>query len=658
MYSWFIVKAFLKKTSLNIANEESKQVKERADSACVNRFFFTHHWDMERCSEPITFKGKIDWTYCYNGDEEWAFMLNRQRFMADIGQAYIITEDENYVKQWKRIFYEWVEANKDKSIHPFTYRKIDTGIRLTNWLKGYACIHDSTNWLPYDDKVFKEQVEAQGNFLYETFTAFDFQSNWGFLEVNGLLQAAFMMDQRLREQWLQISIDRLEKMILLQIYKDGIQKEQSPMYHHEVLHCLMEISIVLRRNKIQIPSFIEDATNQMLTAYYQIMKPNGHQPMLGDSDDTDIRSTLAIGAVLFHRPDLRALAGNNCPLDILWYFGEEGVERFESMEQKLPLETTYNLLESGITIFRSGWDLNDNYLLFDHGSMGQVNKGHGHDDNLHIELMMEGREFLIDGGRYTYCETEERKYFKCSHRHNTVTVDGHSASDYLETWKWENAAKPIDYKYRFTDAYQYAQAGHTGFWRLAAPAHITRKIIVLSPSSYFVIDCFESKGLHNYTQHFHFGEQTPVELLENKRIITTFKDYNNISIIPLQTPEEVGMEEGFTSRHYNELTQHPHVQFKYKQKQNLIAPVLIQSVTNRHTNRVVYNQLPVYHINGSPRSNEEVVAFKISDNNRDYLIVCSLVGSDSFLVENYQLCGELILITDVKTHGEKVHVIQ
>ncbi|MGI6188015.1 MAG: heparinase, partial [Brevibacillus sp.] len=55
--------------------QEVDEVLKRADLACENTFIFTHRWDMERCDTPVTFPGRIDWTYRHNGDFEWTVML-------------------------------------------------------------------------------------------------------------------------------------------------------------------------------------------------------------------------------------------------------------------------------------------------------------------------------------------------------------------------------------------------------------------------------------------------------------------------------------------------------------------------------------------------------------------------------------------------------
>ncbi|MBM7587292.1 hypothetical protein JOC86_003865 [Bacillus pakistanensis] len=650
---------FLKKMSWKLCGKETRELLFRAKEACQNRFVFTHPWDMERCEEPVSFSNKIDWTYRLNEDEEWTFMLNRHRFMAEIGQSYLLTGEEEFVHHWKRLFYDWVLANQDPTIHPLTYRKIDAGIRLVNWLKGHSYISSSANWSKEDDALFYKQLKEHGEYLSRLFTPFDFQSNWGFIETNGLLQSAFMMEKSMKNEWLNAAISRLEKMIELQIPDDGYQNEQSPMYHHEVLFCLIEITIVLQRNRISVPCFVNAAVDRMLTASFGFMKPNGHQPMLGDSDDTDVRGVLAIGAVLLKRSDLFDLSNHQIGLDFLWYFGEEGLKIYSSLTEELPQDCSVSFQQAGVTVMRNGWSHKDDYLLFDHGILGQVNKGHGHDDTLHLELMTDGREFLVDGGRYTYCETQEREYFKAANRHNTVTVDGLSPSIYKGTWEWEQCPRPIDSFVRFHERYDYSQSSHTGFWRLPSPVHVTRRVFYRKSLYWFVIDSFESNGTHNYEQHFHFPEHTQLEWNDRNELFTTYKEGTNIKILPLAFSKEDQLElkKGLISRHYNQLASAPHAMLQYKNRKQFAAPFIIVPSQAGEDVSLRVKSLPVSSIKERKEADSDVLAFHIQMGDVEDLIICSLTGSDSFIADQYQVCGEVILISN-REDGSSIEVIR
>ena len=51
--------------------------------------------------------------------------------------------------------------------------------------------------------------------------------------------------------------------------------------------------------------------------------------------------------------------------------------------------------------------------------------GHGHYDQLAVELYANGQPLVVDPGRYTYAEEPGgwRRWFKGTAAHNTVTVD-------------------------------------------------------------------------------------------------------------------------------------------------------------------------------------------------------------------------------------------
>ena len=62
------------------------------------------------------------------------------------------------------------------------------------------------------------------------------QSNWCVLENSGLLEIALALPQNEQtEEWIRIALDRLERSSRVQVYADGSQWEQSPMYHNEVI---------------------------------------------------------------------------------------------------------------------------------------------------------------------------------------------------------------------------------------------------------------------------------------------------------------------------------------------------------------------------------------------------------------------------------------
>ena len=75
----------------------------------------------------------------------------------------------------------------------------------------------------------------------------------------------------------------------IQIMDDGVQWEQSPMYHNEVLRCLLEVLRVAGQQGISLPRSLSEKARAMALADLAWMKPDRTQPLNGDSDRTDLR---------------------------------------------------------------------------------------------------------------------------------------------------------------------------------------------------------------------------------------------------------------------------------------------------------------------------------------------------------------------------------
>ena len=92
-------------------------------------------------------------------------------------------------------------------------------------------------------------------------------------------------------------------------------------------------------------------------------------------------------------------------------------------------------------MLRDGWAANSMHALVDAGPLGAMNCGHAHSDALSIEVSAGGCPFLVDPGTYTYTESaSDRNHFRHSAAHNTVTVDGESASVPDGPFSWTSRA--------------------------------------------------------------------------------------------------------------------------------------------------------------------------------------------------------------------------
>ncbi|SME98604.1 alginate lyase family protein [Paenibacillus barengoltzii] len=639
--------------------EEVEQVLHRADLAARNTFIFTHRWDMERCEEEVTFENGINWDYRHNEDLEWLVMLNRARYMGELGQAYWLTGEESYAQAYIRLLKDWMtqnpltEAEVRESVGRSynvkdTWRKLDSGIRITHWLKGYYCVRRSKHWGTEEEALFLEAIRRHGMYLSIAYTSHDRQSNWGFLETNGLFQLALLFPEvEEAATWLQTAIERLVEMCQLQVYDDGLQNEQSSMYHHEVLHCLFESVWLAELNRISLPSVLHDTLNRMFTASLTIVQPDGRQPNFSDSDSTDIRDVLARGAVLYRRGDLKSQAYSVLDYDGIWYFTQKGFELYEKLEVKAPDFVSKELTQSGYAFMRSDWQRTARYLWFDHGHMDVI-RAHGHDDALHISLFAYGREFLVDPGRCTYMENRDRQYFKESLQHNTVSVDGQTISEYVDSWKWNHVARSLGQVWRTTPEYDYAQGGHDGYWRLPHPVQLLRQILFVKPDYWVVVDTCRSHGdaEHAYALPFHLAEGLEVRFQADGHLVIGDAGGGEgpvLRILPLH-PVKIDVEPSWISRNYNEKT--PSCRAILRQSgQGFTQFVTVLYPAQRQSEAPpVIRLLDVLDSYGHPVPGELATALSITHDGGEDAMLFSHQGPRSYQFAGVHLCGDVLLV--------------
>ncbi|TRY27513.1 heparinase [Brevibacillus sp. LEMMJ03] len=652
--------------------QEVAEVLKRADLACENTFVFTHRWDMERCDTPVSFPGRIDWTYRLNGDFEWTVMLNRARYMAELGQAYWLTGDEKYAAGFVRLMTDWLAQNPltEEEVHASrerfynvkdTWRKLDSGIRIVNWIKGYYCVRTSPAWGRDEERLFWDALRLHGMYLHIAYVPHDRQSNWGFLETNGLFQIGLLFPALAEAQtWLSAAVERLAAMVRLQVFEDGMHNEQSPMYHHEVLQCLFECVWLAEKNGLAYPDELKRTLYSMYTASLALLKPNGHQPMASDSDDTDIRDILCQGAVLFGRGDLKSQAYPVLDYQGIWYFGREGVDAYERLPAEPPAFASVHLEQAGYIAMRSGWSPDAHYLLFDAGHMALTGKAHGHDDLLHIELSAHGREFLVDAGRYTYMENDERRYFKEAFQHNVVTVDGLPVSAYIDSWQWGRTALPLDRYCRIHEAYAYAQAGHDGYLSLSRPVQVLRRILYVPPDCWIVVDTFRSDGAHGYAQHFHFAEDVPLRIdQETGTARTAFSEGGNLTLMQLGRGRgEWTMQPCWISRHYNQKRKATKLVYRQVAHGFHAFVTILTTHLGREEAGLAVRELEVRDTRDSLLDAEQVTALEIRREGRSAVALFSHQGPDSYQFAGTHMSGEVMLIRREAGQGEHAYVVK
>ena len=148
--------------------------------------------------------------------------------------------------------------------------------------------------------------------------------------------------------------------------------------------------------------------------------------------------------------------------------------------------------------------------------------GHGHDNLLHLTLFANGRDYLVDGGRYSYVDNHWREIFKSNKSHNTLGVDGLPNSIYSDSWMNKYEARSQGVYMSTEDVFDYGEAENTAYKRLEDPVSMKRRVLFLKEFNVWLIfDSFSAKQTHTYSQYFNFPNKDVT--IEDGGVITTYK---------------------------------------------------------------------------------------------------------------------------------------
>lgn len=531
--------------------EETAHRLRIADEVTEKTFLFDLPWDMERTTEPVRFSGDIDWLYQPGDDPEFIYQMNRHRYWVCLGQAYAMTGEERYAKCFAEQLEDWILKNPiTEETRPKTWRTIEAGLRAESWIKAMGYMISSPAVTESVFERFEEALACHGAYLAACDVPFSIKSNWGVLENSGLYVIGKALESLgghpEAKTYSELAKRRLIKQLEVQVMDDGVHWEQSPMYHNEVLKCYLEVLRVAARYE---DTFLETAVQKIRSMAYADriwQKPDGSQPSGGDSDVTDLRDILTVSACQFDDPVLKSGGYERLDFEGIWDYGTAAQKQYERLEARDPQETFSWLADSGNWYLRSSWKSDADYL---HVRCGSLGGGHGHFDKLHLDLVLDGEDILIDPGRYTYVDGEERRRLKSARAHNSVTVDGNEYTTCLDSWEVRGLYPAGKGSCCRKGDYTLITCSHLGY--IQNGVQVERRVLAIGTRIYLIMDTCYGAGVHTLEQHFHVAPELEFSGREDGFSLTGKRCKTEL-ICPSEDAEVT--EEAFgISRHYNQM---------------------------------------------------------------------------------------------------------
>jgi hypothetical protein len=345
--------------------------------------------------------------------------------------------------------------------------------------------------------------------------------------------------QRWKELGYKILMDALD----FQIRADGVYCEQSSHYHRYTTDFYANLLILRELEGAEIEEKLRKKLEQLFAFLLYITQPNGETPLFGDDDggrfyfldekiSTDFRPTLALGATLFNRGDLK-FAAKEASAELVWLLGVEGLRKYNALAAFEPKETSKAFKTGGFFVMRDSWKSDANFVLIDCGEHGFLNCGHAHADALSFAFSSNGQPIFVDAGTYNYTsDLEARQNFRLTSAHNCLTVNGESSSvpDGAFSWKSTAEAKPLEW--REDENSVYFRGTHNGFARFGV--NYEREILLKKFGSLVLTDSIESGGTNCYELNFILAPHIEAEI-KNEAVRIFNKETREQTLLTIYT---------------------------------------------------------------------------------------------------------------------------
>ena len=445
------------------------------------------------------------------GDIKLPWELNKHQYFFTLGKAAWLTANAAPAVEIVRQIDHWIADNP--------YRRginwisaLEAGTRVVSWILSYPFYADQC-----DDgflRRFTRSIAQHMMFVEGHLSVGRFANNHLVGDSAALVAGGLFLDHRHSRAWIEKGIAHLEAQAQHQVTSDGVHAERSISYHRFVLDQYHLVNRLLTLNGRSFSDSTRASMERMTEFLMDAVAPDGRSPSIGDGDDArgiwfradctaDFRSPLSLGAVLFERPDFKAIAGAATE-EVFWLLGPEGVRRFEALPARLPDHTSAAYVDGGYFVMREGWEPSDAVLIFDCGPVGHGLAGHGHADTLSVHLHAAGYPFLVDPGAFSYnLDYDWRHAFRSTRAHNTIAIDGEDQSIPADRMSWSQMAQARQHQWLSTGLFDVADGEHDGYRRLADPVTHRRVVLYMKPDVWVICDVLSGQGSHQAELLFH-----------------------------------------------------------------------------------------------------------------------------------------------------------
>lgn len=482
-----------------LTSSDQDLIMKRANELLEQVFVFNKPWDMERCITPYKLEKDFDWNVTYNDDEEWTFMLNRMDYLNYLIYAGYLTNNNDYFNKAKEYIFYWIHSHKVLNQTPST-RTLDTGIRMMNIFECLPFLYDLGLVSNQELECITTSLYKQAMYLKQEYLTKYTLSNWGVIQTCSIVSILpYVLEDYERDPIYIWAIKECKTQFNIQVNNDGIHWEYSPMYQVEVLNYGLKAYYYQSLLQIDTLSYLKETLVSMTTSLFHLATPSLELECYGDTDRISIKDVATMTCSLLKQPSFKSLGTNQFDLETLYVLGSTKAKDYETLVPPPFKQTIFDANYTHLYANRTNWSNQADYLLFLNTGLGS---GHGHSDNLHVSLCMDGKGVLVDSGRYTYREDHPlRTKLKGPYSHNCILIDDQSSCNPDSSWTYSDFGIPLSTYVNHKGNISY----YEGSFMDHNPTRIVRrKIVAVMNQFYLIINEGYLDGTHNLTSYYHF----------------------------------------------------------------------------------------------------------------------------------------------------------
>lgn len=495
------------------------------------------------------------------GDVKVAWELSRGQYLTALAQAWVIFEDERYVREIEAQIGSWLEANP-VGMGVNWACTMDVALRTVSWLWALKLLGPHALTAGVRERVIRALYQ-HGWWIAKNLEVSDVNGNHYIADALGLVACGRLFSSTARGRgWWQSGARILEQEIRLQVEDDGVDFEASIPYHRLTTEIFLVGERLLAQMGLSVSAEYSRRLARMLDFIDAYITPEGLAPVIGDADDgralvlgrtaiRDHRYLLAAGSVMFGRPQWKARAGKFWE-DALWLLGPQELTTFDAMPAQVLDEASRGFSQGGFYILRSP----DQYLIADLGPVGFRGRGgHGHNDCLSFEWHALRRPLLTDSGAFAYTDSPKwRNLFRSTAFHNTVRIDGEEINRFygpLALWSLHDDAQPLEVRFQPAADRDLLSGGHCGYRRLPGEVGVFRSFDFsrIRPEIQ-ITDRITGAGLHRMEFFFHGAVGATARPAEKGGVTLIWADGVCLRITPDSPAITWRIEEGWFSPSY------------------------------------------------------------------------------------------------------------